>query len=395
MDQDVLKVQIKKDDTLFQLEEHNRIMHERGKGIHMYLSRNYEKKFFNTTWICSLIATASNIDKNFTLTDWWDKSTNENIGLRLSSNIIGITSACHANRIENSKHEKLELNVEDFIKSLAHKNQGLIDNSAVGQDFIFCAFDSSNVKRYFPRPGALSGANVAEFTEQFMRIKREKIDRAFGISNQGQTSLFEKYDTYENEKNLAALVYELYENTIQHGNKDEKGSLIEGVRTLSIKRHIINKPEELTHQSENFPELSHYFQDIAAERMNKHLWFYEISILDNGIGIVKRFLASRPEYRDDASFTKLSDFDKLNYIITESLSSKLLSGAGRGIKNALKNLIRLDGFVSLRTNDIWAYFNGRSKTAKITPSFIKVNTKEELENMRGTSYSIIIPVSHS
>ncbi len=71
----------------------------------------------------------------------------------------------------------------------------------------------------------------------------------------------------------------------------------------------------------------------------------------------------------------------------------MFPGAGKGIKIVLKNLIGLGGFVCLRTNDIWAYFDGTSMSSKISPSFSQVNPNLKLDNMRGTCYNILIPVS--
>jgi hypothetical protein len=393
MDTPVLEVKIKKDDTLLKLEEHNRTINSDGKEIRMYVPQNFEKRIFHSARMSALIATACLGDKTTTLTEWWDKASNENIHERLSGTLVGITSAFLAQRIENSKHEKLEINLNEFVRSVAHNNRGLIDNSQFGHDFIFCSFDSTIDGRDYPRPIALSANNVQDFTREFLKIKREKIDLAFGISNAGQASLFLEYNTYEREKSLAALLFELYENTIQHGNRDENNSLIEGVRTFSVKRHIFNKPDEIKKQTEGFQELQYYFDRIAKSKNYKKLWFYEVTIIDNGIGIVKRFIASRPDFKKDSSFMALPTFEKLNHIITQSLSSKLFTGAGKGIKIALKNLIGLDGFATIRTNDIWAYFDGTARESKVSPSFTKVKTASKLENTRGTSYSIILPVS--
>lgn len=393
MDPKLVTLKIKRDDTLFKLEEYNRDIQSDADEIRLYISQNFDKRILHSARVSTLIATACLSDKHTTLTEWWDKASDENIHKRLSGSLIGITTACFAKRIENTKHEKLEINRNDFIKSVALKNRGLIDNSQVAHDFIFCSFDSTYNERDYPRPIALSANNIEDFTELFLKIKREKIDHAFGIENEAQPALFDEFDTYGREKSLAALVWELYENTLQHGNRDENNNLIEGIRTLSIKRHIFNKADEFKRQSEGFDELHFYLERIAKIKKYKKLWFYEITIIDSGIGIIKRFLASRPDFAQDPAFMKLSEFEKLNYIIKESLSSKMFSSAGKGIKNALKNLMRLGGFATIRTNNVWAFFDGTSKASKVIPTFTKVRSTFTLEETRGTSYSIILPIS--
>lgn len=392
MNPNVLDLKIKTGDTLIDFEKYNSRIKDNISEVHMRLSRNFEKKFFNDTWISSLIATASFGDKKLILTDWWDKSNNENIANRLSDSLIGITSAYLADEIKNSKDERLQIDIQEIITSVALGKRGLIDNFH-GHTFTFCSFDSSDKQKYFPRPLALSAESLQEFTDKFLKIKRNNIDTAFGIRDVGNT-LFAEYNTYQQEKNFAAFIYELYENTIQHGNKNESNNLIEGIRSFSIKRHIAQQLEELKTQAENFSELDEYLTSIANSKKHKNLWFYEVSIVDSGIGIVKRFLASRPDYKDDETFKQLSDFEKLNFIIEKSLSSKLFPGAGKGIKGALRNINSLDGFVSLRTNDIWVYFNGKKNSKEEAINFKSVDTDNlQLDSIRGTCYNILIPVS--
>ena len=108
------------------------------------------------------------------------------------------------------------------------------------------------------------------------------------------------------------------------------------------------------------------------------------------MGIIKRFLASRPDYNLDADFTQLTDLEKINFIIEKSLSSKLFSGAGQGIKGALRSIQELNGFLSLRTNDLWIYFDGTDSLKDF--SFNPVQTSMKLSDKRGTSYNILIPI---
>lgn len=392
MSSGVLDLKINTGDTLIDFENYNSQLKANIYEVHMHLAKNYKRKFFNDSWISSLIAKASSGDRRLVLTEWWDKTNDDNIGSRLSGSLIGITSAYLADKIQNSKHEQLNIDVQQIIDTVALSKKGLIDDTSSGHTFTFCSFDSADKKKYFPRPLALSAENVTEFTDKFLKIKRDKIDSAFAIQH-GTHSLFQEYDTYQSEKNFAALIYELYENTIQHGNKDENNDLIEGIRSFTIKRHAITHMEDLKNVSENFTELTQYLSGIAEKRKRRNLMFYEISIVDNGIGIIKRFLASRPDYRDNEPFNKLSDFEKLNFIIEKSLSSKLFPGAGKGIKGTLRNISSLKAFVSLRTNNLWVYFDGTGKTMNDAFIFDPVKTELQLDTINGTCYNILIPVA--
>ena len=121
--------------------------------------------------------------------------------------------------------------------------------------------------------------------------------------------------------------------------------------------------------------------------------FYEISIADNGIGIINRLKATRPDLYAEQQLDKLSDTQKLNCIISKNLSSKLYPGSGLGLTLALKNLQNKKGFLSLRTGDQWVYFDGA--TGKIDSEFPlqSVGYKENLSSIKGTFYNILIPVS--
>ncbi|MDE3183949.1 MAG: hypothetical protein KGM16_11070 [Bacteroidota bacterium] len=391
MNSTVLDLKINTSDTLSDFENYNSQLKEEVSEVHLYLAKNFKRKFFNDAWISSLIAKASSGSRKLVVTEWGDRGAK---GFQLGDSLIGVTSAYLADEIKNSKSQKIQVDVQQIIESIALSNKGMIDcNSSTGHTFTFCSFDSRDKNKYFPRPLALSAENINEFTDIFLKIKRDKIDKAFGIAPPGTSSLFEDYHPYQMERSFAALIYELYENTIQHGNKDESNNLVEGVRSFSIKRHTITNTDDFKSGAENFAELTGYMASISAMRNQKSLRFYEISIVDNGIGIIKRFVASRPDFLESEPFKSLPDFEKLNFIIDKSLSSKLFPGAGKGIKGALRNISDLKGFISLRTNDLWACYDGTEKVTNDNFAFKPVKTKLQLDNISGTCYNILIPVS--
>ena len=89
-----------------------------------------------------------------------------------------------------------------------------------------------------------------------------------------------------------------------------------------------------------------------------------------GLGILDRFVASRPEFADHAR----SRSDRLSLLLrilltpnnfdntasyNQAYSSKDVAGdergAGRGLERALEAVRALNGFVSLRTAEFWLY----------------------------------------
>jgi hypothetical protein len=144
--------------------------------------------------------------------------------------------------------------------------------------------------------------------------------------------------------------------------------------------------KQLIEYADQFDELNAYISKLKKGNAN----FYEISISDNGLGIINRFLATRPEYKSNADFFRLSEAEKINEIINKSLSSKPFEGSGRGLAIALNSIRELSGFASLRTGNTWAYFDGLNKEVT-NLSFQRVN--KDVSPMRGTNYNILIPIT--
>lgn len=355
-------------------------------SIEIRLPRNHQKNFFKDSWLTSLINNAAGKNSHLTIFDYTDEGIDA-LSERFARSLVGLMAAYMAERIENNRKEFISIDVHEMIEKIVFDDRGLFEQTeAGGKTFSFLSFDaaeSDGKSVNAPRPMVLSAATKSEFIEKFLRIKREIIDKVFGLGP--QISLFD--DTFERERDLAILIYELYENTNQHGRYNERGELIKGIRSFNIKRHIGSK-KDMLQQADSFEPLRHYLDCFEKGELK----FYEISISDNGLGVINRFLASRPDYKSDAEFMGLSSLEKLNQIVDRSLSSKLFSGSGKGIRTALSNIRALHGFLTLRTNDCWTYYNGKvdDQSAQWKP----VAQQVEFADIRGTSYNILLPVTN-
>jgi len=135
-----------------------------------------------------------------------------------------------------------------------------------------------------------------------------------------------------------------------------------------MRRHNPGSMKDLHGFTEGFPELEKYIEDWS--KVNRGTSFIEVSTNDVGLGIIDRFVATRPEFaastveRDSRLglllrilLTPVSGQRSATY--EQAYSSKDIGGqergAGRGLERALDAVRKLNGFVSLRTGDFWLY----------------------------------------
>ncbi len=355
--------------------------HDAFSSINLQLPRNYEHDLFKDNWINTLVNTAADRTTHLVINDWGNQAES-NIDNWLKQSLVGINIAFLASEIRNDKKRNVGFDIHKIVENIVFDHRGmLVDEASNDTSFTFLSFDGRGANGLnLPRPAILSAKERKDFVSEFLKIKRDKIDTAFEISN--TSDLFT--DVYKNNLNFAEFIFELFENTNQHGNLGENNEKLKGIRSFTIKRHRFTK-ESISNKSKNFNELNTYLESFKVHNRMK---FFEISIADNGIGIIKRFLASRPDYATEQEFVDLTDLGKLNYIIEKSLSSKLFSGAGKGIKFALDNIRTLEGFATVRTNNIWAYFDGKN-AGELT--FSGVTPADSHPEVRGTFYNILIP----
>jgi hypothetical protein len=151
----------------------------------------------------------------------------------------------------------------------------------------------------------------------------------------------------------------------------------------------------------DFSELGEYVRDWSS--LNRGTAFYEVSVIDNGLGILGHFVAARKEFQQQIT-TRTDRLKLLSRILltpkdngnsSTAYSSKDLTGvergAGRGLERALGAVARLNGFVSLRTSEFWLY---RSFP---TSSEIGVNAMHEVSGgpfaeIAGTCFTALFPV---
>ena len=166
---------------------------------------------------------------------------------------------------------------------------------------------------------------------------------------------------------------------------DRQNSIVRGLRYVRLKKHIATNRADFLHRAEGYPELQAYLSTrVPAQGSFK---FYEIAIGDQGLGIIGRFLSTRPDFNNPTTSSERASL--VNQIIDQALSSKRgRSGAGYGLRNALRAVRELDGFLSLRTDALWLHWSpSASEALRLTP----VSGMSELAHVQGTHFSMLFP----
>ena len=282
--------------------------------------------------------------------------------------------------------------LENTKQTLAQRLDILEHPPGTTETLTFSAIDQETRAQ----PIALSGLSGKKaFETQFGNYVRDYFD--YGISSNFSTgigpSLFDEGPSLASC--IFGFVYELYQNTYNHGTLDEHQNIIPGLRIIRLRKRIGNNfsRDAFISGATQFSELQDYFEKTVPQ--NKSFKFYEISVSDNGMGILSRFRATaHKEYQHSASRTV--DLKLLNRIIAQSLSSdqrKSRIGEG-GLKKALRAVDTINGFVSLRTDNLWVYRSPTDLEKSTTDKWLRpVKTSHKLSAIPGTHFSMIFLAS--
>jgi len=196
--------------------------------------------------------------------------------------------------------------------------------------------------------------------------------------------------------NLGQVIYELIENTEQHGKFDfNTGKADKSVRGLIIDHNLITKMQTSESIGGENSAITSYLKAIRIANPTVHL--LEISIFDSGQGVFKSLEANNT--------TDISLKDEVK-VVEKSFAKGVTSkpnphGYGRGLFNVRNVLDERKGFISLRTGRIGVYrdfcSNPLSEKEKEPLSLfdeISKSTKNytQLAQAEGLACSILVPI---
>jgi hypothetical protein len=382
--EDVLTVKLLKAHTIIQVEEqiHN-ISRSTAKNLDVWLARDLGPKLFKDTRIVCLLAAAASRGMRVRVIDWYSDLADEFTATttdRFATTLEGIASLEYATSIVNSQKASIDDLIRPLKRVVIEKEGIKTPEKTSGQALTFCAFDPDE-----PVPlGFVGFDSKSTFMSKFREYRRNcfEVGTGAGFSDRVPAAV---------DAQLAAFAYEIWQNGFQHGRLDRMNQDIVGMRYLRVQKHVDYNKASFLNRATGFRELHSYLDREIQD--SKAFTFYEVTIADNGLGIVERFLATRPEYRQQA-LTKESASALVNLIIDQALSSKLSQpGAGHGLELAIDAVRKLRGFISIRTGNSWLYqaFHHRADDGE-GPQLINVDCTVTLAPV-GTQINVLFPLS--
>lgn len=196
---------------------------------------------------------------------------------------------------------------------------------------------------------------------------------------------------------LGELLFELVENTEQHGTADfRNGKFSRSVRGLVIDYKLITKDQSSDNIGGVGSIITEYLSEIREDQKPLHV--LEISLFDSGVGITKTLnnLSDNLsiDLRDEALIVA-SSFAKG---VTSKTNGK---GFGRGLHNVRQILGQRKGFLSIRSGRVSLYrdFNlqpfvesENDKLELFDERTRSSNQFQALHSVEGLACSILVPV---
>lgn len=336
----------------------------------LWLARDIGPGFFVEARIVGLIATAA-ANGGVEVIDWVGRETT-GWKERFGQTISGLAATAYCNDIRTVGRRLLNL---DFggVREEINLREGLAEASSTLRSRVstYCAFDDDRMRR----PPLAFAASVKR--ESF----RDAFERRMDLL--GHDAFAEGPERARSERAVADFVFELFQNTSEHGALGQDGQVLRGFRFLQVRRHIANSLDQLLDRAKGFPQLQEHLQATCGGARGS-IRLCEISIGDRGLGVVERLVSTRPALAPRAE-TWQQRCRFVNDIVREALSSKVaIAGAGHGLDNVLTSLQPIGGFLTLRTGDLWLWGGPRARVVGLKPVL-----REPSPRIVGTHYSVL------
>lgn len=158
---------------------------------------------------------------------------------------------------------------------------------------------------------------------------------------------------------LGRIFYELFMNTHEHGSRSTNRSewIRPGMRLIYT--YGINLSAEGAKGSlDEEPVLTSYVESINdPELLNNASRFIEISIVDSGLGFVRRWLSDLGRKNDAADLSMQDEYEIFKRCFTFRRSSSGQTAKGHGLPIVMDRLTKLKGFMRVRSGRLSLYRN--------------------------------------
>lgn len=396
---DYLNIRLQKSDTLRDLERKLNELHDaaqRSQRVALHLPRNFDDIFFGDIARTALIASAARRLRKVQVIDWGGAESEGEAEARFSGTIDGIGALTLAGEVANERRiltageggEPPLLNVEEILRRIVDDEENLLEGKLVASDKVqeepystrsmtFCAFDPE-----FPYLRKFHRKRNRDFYDILEGYRKTHL--AVGAAKD-----YEQSYTQEHFFSLWEFVHQLVLNAFNHGRMDGDKVITPGLRVVKIRRYIAENVDDLLRRANGFDELGAFFCRTEQASEQNVSMYYSVSVLDTGLGIIERFCQMRPDIQDGVPETRQGRVDLINTIIREHLSSNSQQmGAGLGLTTALQAVRNLNGFVMLRTSDVWLYQPEQDQNNPLIP----VSGSDSLKDVTGTYFNMIFPL---
>lgn len=199
-------------------------------------------------------------------------------------------------------------------------------------------------------------------------------------------------------QSLGLLLRELFENTNDHASTDESGRgytwNYPNVRGI-LAKYISFSPntKDAINAFDDVPHRLYFQKALLNASADKTLDFIELSVIDCGPGIAKRWLAHVSPHQNISDISIEKEESLVRETFELGKTSKPINGTGIGLYTVIKSLIRLKALLRLRTGRLCLYQDFSSGSDIFFEPRHWLNNRKELPRTEGTSFSILIPLA--
>ncbi len=241
----------------------------------------------------------------------------------------------------------VDVNGESIKKELKepskeyYKSLELTATQQTGGRAIYC-FDHDKVKRGYSR--IFYNEKQTLFQENELSLNLYKVFER--ISKINKKIFLENIKPVY--KDFAAIIHELFGNTDEHGKTTIEGYyLYPNIRALYIKFHGNSLKQYQKNYSTNIG-LTDYFNSDFGVDVDDDIYFIELSIVDSGPGLIRRYSKSDNKKLDISN--EVSIIKQCLTVHNTSNTSELSSIKGLGLHRVMKTLNPKGGLVRIKTS---------------------------------------------
>lgn len=312
---------------------------------------------------------------------------------QLGRTTAGLASLVMSSRIETEAHEPIEKRaaltvIRPLIEAMYEGDLRNTSNERGARPTAINLFCINFAKMEFIKP-FYYGESVPQIHSHTSFASLLEMSSALMHTKQGKNALL--------RGGLAALgsvVAELIANADQHSVTDVHGvKYKKGLRGISVKASRIKK-EGIHALSDKEPQFALFVMKNMLKD-EEYLEFLEISVIDAGPGLARRWLSAKNGV-PVGGLSDLSLADELEATLEcfkKHVTTKNSATSGMGLHNAVQALNKLKAYVRLRTGRLCLYqtFQGHDQVVEYNPK--NWSGDRELAAAEGTVFTICIPVN--